>query len=303
MRAICLVLVVVITTANADGQVWLKDIISPKGWDLGYGIVLKINDSSKENNTPLMERLSLDLNLGDLFGVSVGKAKSDGVELDFYLKKNVDNEEEGRGKKGGGDHGHYMIPMVVGYKAAILLAGALGLTKLIALKALFVAKAALLISFFLLLLKLKGNHGPEIIEVEQHGFPSHHVPVHFSGKDFGNQGFHGYNGGGYGGGGGGGAGGGGGSGGLGGYGGGGGGGGFINNYVGKESQAANVYHEVVYQPTGSGSNVQETNIPYAGGSGHESASIGGTMEKKRDTYFQKMLGGDVRIKKYVSPDT
>ncbi|XP_066146157.1 uncharacterized protein [Euwallacea fornicatus] len=209
----------------------------------------------------------------------------------------------GRGKKGDGEQGHYMIPMVVGYKAAILLAGALGVTKLIALKALFVAKAALLISFFVLLLKLKEKHGAEIIEVEQHGFPSHHVPVHFPGKDFGSQGFQGYNGGGYGGGGGGVGGGAGVAAGLGGYGGGGDGGGFINNYVGKEGQTANVYHEVVYQPTGSGSNVQETNVPYNGGTGHESASIGGTMEKKRDTYFQKMLGGDVRIKKYVSPDT
>lgn len=95
MRSICLLLMVVLGNAKGDGQVWLKDLISLKGWDLGYGVVLRLNESNKGKDVPLTERLTLDINLGDLVGVSVGKAKSEGIELDFYVKKNLNYLEEG----------------------------------------------------------------------------------------------------------------------------------------------------------------------------------------------------------------
>ncbi|CAG9760713.1 unnamed protein product [Ceutorhynchus assimilis] len=168
------------------GNVWLKDLISPKGWDLGYGVVLKLNESPKGRNAPIMDRLSLDLNLGDVVGVSVGKAsKSEGVELDFYVKKNVDYQEGRGSKKGGGKH---MIPMIIGYKAAILISLMFGVMKILTLKAIILAKAALLISVFVLISKLKNHRPSEVIEFEQH---SHPPPPYYIEKD---QGFHGYGG-------------------------------------------------------------------------------------------------------------
>lgn len=95
MRSICLLLMIVLGNVKGDGQVWLKDLISPKGWNLGYGVVLRLNESNKGKDVPLTERLSLDINLGDFIGVSVGKPKIDGIELDFYVKKNDNYLEEG----------------------------------------------------------------------------------------------------------------------------------------------------------------------------------------------------------------
>lgn len=90
MRSV--LLAVFFINVNAD-EVWLKDLFSPKGWNLGYGVVLKLNESVKGKDLPIMERLSLDVNFGKLVGVSVGKADSEGIDLDFYVKKNVDYSE------------------------------------------------------------------------------------------------------------------------------------------------------------------------------------------------------------------
>lgn len=85
MRLVWLVFLVVLANVNA-GHVWLKDLFSPKGVDLGCGVVLKLHQKNGEN-VPIMERFTLDLKLGNSLGVSVGKPKSDGVELDFYVNK------------------------------------------------------------------------------------------------------------------------------------------------------------------------------------------------------------------------
>lgn len=202
MRSICLLLMVVLGNVNGDGQVWLKDLISPKGWNLGYGVVLRLNESNNGKDVPLTERLSMDINLGDFVGVSVGKLKRDGIELDFYVKKNDNYLEEGlyeffllskqriyltflgRGKKNG-ENGKYMIPMVLGYKSAILLTGMFGIIKLLTMKAIFLAKIALLISLYVLLLKFKHHQPAEIVEVEQLEYPVH-PPIYFPSKGYGN---------------------------------------------------------------------------------------------------------------------
>lgn len=65
--------------------------------------------------------------------------------------------------------------MVIGYKAALMISAAFAVMKMLTMKAIILAKAALLISIVVLLMKLKHqHHGPELIEVEQHGFSGPH---------------------------------------------------------------------------------------------------------------------------------
>ncbi|KAL1494620.1 hypothetical protein ABEB36_010190 [Hypothenemus hampei] len=278
MRLKYLVLFVVFVHVNA-GQVWLKDLTSPNGLDLGYGAVLKLNEIQKARNVPIMERLSLDLNLGDLFGVSVAKAKRDGVELDFYVKKNWD-VEEGRGKKDEG--GKYVMPMVIGYKAAVLITSMFAVMKVLTLKAIFLAKAALIISFFVLILKLKDHRSPEIIEVEQHGYPAH--SGHFTAKDLGLQQFGGF------------------------------GGAYGNQNYGKDAQSSNIYQDVVYAPSAAGSSAVEPNSAYGSSSNEPAvparmARNGPALERKRDNIYTKTFIGAngtknmLSLKRYFSPDT
>lgn len=77
-----------------------------------------------------------------------------------------------------------MIPMVMGYKSAILLTGMFGMIKLITLKAVFLAKIALLISLYVLLLKFKHHKPAEIVEVEQLEYPVR-PPIYYPSKGYG----------------------------------------------------------------------------------------------------------------------
>jgi len=89
----------------------------------------------------------------------------------------------GRGKKNE-ENSKYMIPMVLGYKSAILLTGMFGMIKLLTMKAIFLAKIALLISLYVLLLKFKHHQPAEIVEVEQLEYPVR-PPIYFPSKAYG----------------------------------------------------------------------------------------------------------------------
>ncbi|KAH1009406.1 hypothetical protein HUJ04_001765 [Dendroctonus ponderosae] len=288
MRLVWLVFLVVLANVNA-GHVWLKDLFSPKGLDLGYGVVLKLNDSHKDGkNVPIMERFTLDLKLGDLLGVSVGKPKSDGVELDFYVNKDG-NFHEGRGKKDDNSK-QMMIQMIIGYKAALAISAMMAVIKLLTLKALIAAKAALMISLLVLILKLKQPHSSEVVEVEQLEYPSPPIIAKDIGPSF--QGTAG----GYGGG----------------FRGGAGQGGSVQHNYGQEAQSSNMYSDIIYAPSGAGLQANsEQNSPYNAADTEAStqtgiARKGKDIQRKRDTaYFRKMLSGSaaniLTVKKYILP--
>lgn len=85
------IVIVCVFTGIADA-VWYRDLTSPRGLQLG-DITFRVEDTKAENKT-LEDRIALRVNYGDV-GVSALQSKDDdGIDLDFFMIDDSDNEGE-----------------------------------------------------------------------------------------------------------------------------------------------------------------------------------------------------------------
>uniref|UniRef100_A0A6P7G5L8 Uncharacterized protein LOC114336181 isoform X2 n=1 Tax=Diabrotica virgifera virgifera TaxID=50390 RepID=A0A6P7G5L8_DIAVI len=89
---------------------WVNDIISPKGWKFGDGMVFHIEDT-KDKNVSLLDRIALKVDYGKVEVSAVQKPEKEAVQLNFFFK----DEEEGRSKK---NMGNVMVPFLIGVAKA-----------------------------------------------------------------------------------------------------------------------------------------------------------------------------------------
>ncbi|RZB39704.1 uncharacterized protein BDFB_012478 [Asbolus verrucosus] len=130
---------------------WLKDLISPSGFDAGGGLVLHLLDSQLPNIS-FLERHTIKMDYGG-YGLSLTKAaRKDAVDV-------------GRGRK----ESSAMMHMIIGYTLATMATMAMAAVGGLVFKALGVAKIAAIISAILLLSKLFRHHHQEA---------HHHIPAY-----------------------------------------------------------------------------------------------------------------------------
>lgn len=78
-----LILVGVLCFIKATAGGWLRDLISPKGWDIGDGVALHLVDS-KLPNTTFLQRHFVMMDFGG-FGLSVTQARNkDALLVGFH---------------------------------------------------------------------------------------------------------------------------------------------------------------------------------------------------------------------------
>ncbi|XP_072389916.1 uncharacterized protein [Diabrotica undecimpunctata] len=147
---------------------WVNDIISPKGWKFGDGMVFHIEDT-KDKNLSLFDRIALKVDYGKVQVSAVQKPEKEAVQLNFFFR----DEEEGRSKK---NMGTMMIPFLIGVAKGTAVTMVLSALKLFAIKALLLAKTALILSVIIIASKYIKKSEPQYMEVEQHA-ASENVPV------------------------------------------------------------------------------------------------------------------------------
>lgn len=90
-RIVIVVFFTVIVTVHYTNAIWLTDIVSDHGLDVGNGLLIRLDEQNKKNAT-IFERLALRMDLGE-FGITLGKAKArNAIELDFHLNNHTEFE-------------------------------------------------------------------------------------------------------------------------------------------------------------------------------------------------------------------
>ncbi|XP_076266963.1 uncharacterized protein LOC143200372 [Rhynchophorus ferrugineus] len=156
-----------VVNSNSEG---LMRLIPYSGLDLGDGVILKINYSRSGRDLALLDRLLVDYSFSERAGVTFRDINKDNVILDFYLKTLDDGQSKARRKTDGVK---YLIPIVLGFKTALISALILGFIKLISVKALSVANTALLISSVIYYLKNKKDQSKESVKLMQQNVGSY----------------------------------------------------------------------------------------------------------------------------------
>ncbi|CAG9860655.1 unnamed protein product [Phyllotreta striolata] len=158
-----------IVFASYANAVWYKDIISPKGWEFGDGMIFHVEDT-KNSNSSFFDRIALRVDYGNVAVSAVPKPEKEAVQLDFFVK----DQQEGRSKK---TMGNMLIPFWLGAAKGTAVTTLLAGMKLMALKSLLIAKIAVIISAVIIASKFLKKSEPYYVEVEQSA-GSHPVPVY-----------------------------------------------------------------------------------------------------------------------------
>ncbi|XP_023015730.2 uncharacterized protein [Leptinotarsa decemlineata] len=162
MISMCRVVIMMTLCVYTSEATWLSDMTSPKGWQFGEGMVFHLQDTKVKNNS-LLDRIAIRFDFGNVGVSATQKPENEAIELDFYVKE----REEGRSKK----LGNMMIPYLLGAVKAGVMTMALGTLKILAIKSLVLAKAALIMTLLILGLKfLKQEQEPaKYVEVSPPG--------------------------------------------------------------------------------------------------------------------------------------